>query len=211
MEGLFQTEQGVGIALIGQPDMENGTLDNAIVVPKVLSFLTFRRWNAEIVGLDRIPAEQQPDNIPLLYYAYHIMVGLGTFFVAIMALAALLLWTKRLYTSPWMLWILVLAIPFPFIANTAGWFTTELGRQPWLIYGLLRTSQGASQVVSSGNVLFTLLGFMGMYAVMWLLYAMLLLREIAHGPEEATEAGTHGQIDDDRDDLNAEGVRLAGV
>jgi cytochrome bd ubiquinol oxidase subunit I len=211
MEGLFETEQGAGIALIGQPDTAGGKLDNPIVVPKVLSFLTYRRWNAEIVGLDRIPADQQPDNIPLLYYAYHIMVGLGTFFIPIMALAAFLLWRGRLYTSRWMLWILLLAVPFPFIANTAGWFTSELGRQPWLIYGLLRTSDGASQVVSSGNILFTLLGFMGLYAIMWLLYMMLLLREIAHGPEDATESGTHGHADDDLDAINTESVRLAGT
>jgi cytochrome d ubiquinol oxidase subunit I len=208
MEGLFMSEEGVGIALIGQPDVESQKLDNAIIIPRILSFLTFRRWDAQIVGLDQIPAEQHPDNIPFLYYAYHIMVGLGTFFVGIMGLAALLLWRKRLFTTRPMLWLLLLAVPFPFIANTAGWFTSELGRQPWLIYGLLRTSEGASTVVSSGNVLFTLLGFMGMYAIMWLLYMMLLLREIDHGPEGASEAGTHGQADAP-DPLDVDSTRLA--
>lgn len=207
MEGLFRTEEGAGIVLIGQPDIENQRLDNAIIIPRILSFLTYRRWNAEVVGLDRIPSDQHPDNIPLLYYAYHIMVGLGTFFAAIMALAAVLLWRRRLFTTKPMLWLLLLAVPFPFIANTAGWFTAELGRQPWLIYGLLRTSEGASAVVSSGNVLFTLLGFMGMYAIMWLLYMLLLLREVTHGPE-ADDAGTHGQQPDDP--LDVAGVRLDG-
>ncbi len=210
MEGVFTTSQGTGITLIGQPDVENQRLDNEITVPYVLSFLTFRRWNAEVIGLDRIPVDQQPDNIPLLYYAYHIMVGLGTFFAAIMALAAFLLWRRKLYTFRPMLWLLVLALPFPFIANTAGWFTAELGRQPWVIYGLLRTSQGASTVVSSGNVLFTLLGFMGMYAIMWLLYMMLLLREVSHGPEATDETGTHGQSAEP-DPLDVAGLRLGGA
>lgn len=210
MEGLFTTEQGAGITLIGQPDVENRRIDNEITVPYVLSFLTFRRWNAAVVGLDQIPADQQPDNIPLLYYAYHIMVGLGTFFAAIMAAAALLLWRRKLFTFRPILWVLVLAVPFPFIANTAGWFTAELGRQPWVIYGLLRTAQGSSTVVSSGNILFTLLGFMGLYAVMWLLFMMLLLREVAHGPEGADETGTHGQAGA-ADPLDVEGVRLGGA
>lgn len=209
MEGLFETTQGADIVLIGQPDTARGKLDNPIVVPKALSFLTHRRWNAEIVGLDRIPHDRQPDSIPLLYYAYHIMVGLGTFFIGLMSLAVFLLWRQRLYTSRWMLWLLLLAVPFPFIANTAGWFTAELGRQPWVVYGLLRTSDGASTVVSSGNVLFTLLGFMGMYAIMWLLYAMLVLREITQGPEETDEAGTHGQVAGEFDPLNVESVRTA--
>ena len=104
--------------------------------------------------------------IPLLYYSYHIMVGLGTIFVAVMLTALLLLWRKRLYRSRWMLWILMLSFPFPYIANTAGWMTAEVGRQPWLVYGLMRTQEGYSAHVSSGNALFTLLGFMGMYTVM---------------------------------------------
>ena len=86
-----------------------------------------------------------------------------------------------------MLWILMLAIPFPFIANTAGWFTAELGRQPWLAYGLFRTSEGVSPLVSSGSVLFTLIGFAGIYLVMGLLYIVLMVREVAHGPEGEQE------------------------
>ena len=102
------------------------------------------------------------------YYSYHIMVGLGTIFIAIMALACLLLWRRRLFTSRWMLWILLLAMPFPFIANTVGWYTTELGRQPWIVYGLLHTVDGSSTTISPGNVLFTLLGFAGMYLLLGL-------------------------------------------
>lgn len=183
MEGLFQTERGAGIAILGQPDMERRTLDNPLIVPWALSFLTYQHWKAEIKGLDAFPESDWPDNIPLLYYAYHIMVGLGTLFIAIMALSALLLWRRRLYESRPMLWVLMLATPFPFIANSAGWLVSELGRQPWVVYGLMRTHEGTSPQVSSGSVWFTLLGFMGMYLVLGVLYLFLAAREVAHGPE----------------------------
>src|SRR5574338_557056 len=177
MEGLFETERGAAIVLIGQPDTDNQKLDNPIYVPGVLSFLTHKRWDAEVRGLKEFPRDQCPDNIPLLYYSYHIMVGLGTIFVAIMIVAALLLWRKRLYQSRWMLWILMLSFPFPYIANTAGWITAEVGRQPWLVYGLLRTHQGYSANVSAGKGLFTLLDFLGMYTVLSILFIILLWRE----------------------------------
>jgi cytochrome d ubiquinol oxidase subunit I len=199
MEGLFKTEQGAGIVIIGQPNTNAGTLDNPIIVPNVLSFLTYRRWTAEVKGLDSIPVNQRPDSIAMLYYSYHIMVGLGTIFIAITGLALLMLWRKWLFGSNWMLWILMLATPFPFIANTAGWFTTELGRQPWIIFGLLPTAQGSSTNVSAGNVLFTLLGFAGIYLLMGLLYVLLVVFEALHGPKtgqpENPNAMTEGLID----------------
>jgi cytochrome d ubiquinol oxidase subunit I len=191
MEGLFQTETGAGIIIIGQPDTVRQRLDNPIIVPKVLSFLTYRRWTAQVKGLNVFPANQRPDAIELLYYSYHIMVGLGTFFIAIMGLAFLLwLWKRRLFAWRPMLWIIMLATPFPFIANTAGWFTTELGRQPWLVYGLLQTAQGSSTTLSTGNILFTLLGFAGIYLLLGLLYVFLVIQEALHGPEVAVEETT---------------------
>ena len=111
----------------------------------MLSLLTYRRWQAQVQGLDAFPPDQWPDNIPLLYFSYHIMVGLGTVFIAIMVVAAFLLWRGKLFNARWMLWILMLSLPFPYIANTAGWMTAELGRQPWLVYGLMRTADGYSQ------------------------------------------------------------------
>ena len=184
MEGLFNTEDGAPLVLIGQPDMEKQRLDNAVHIPKMLSFLTYQRWEATVHGLNEFPKDQQPDNVPLLYYSYHIMVGLGTIFIAIMVAAAFWLWRGWLFGSNWLLWIVMLAFPLPFIANTAGWMTAELGRQPWLVYGLFRTEHGHSPLVSSGNVLFTLLGFLGMYTIISLLYIFLILRRIEHGPDE---------------------------
>lgn len=188
MEMLFDTSHGAPLVIIGQPNMVTHTLDNAIQVPNMLSFLTWRRWNATVHGLNEFPQEDWPQNIPLLYYAYHIMVGLGTMFIAIALVAAFLLWRGKLYDSRWMLWILMLSAPFPYIANTAGWMTAELGRQPWLIHGLLRTSDGYSKLVSAGNGWFTFLGFAGMYTVLSMLFLFLIRREIEHGPEEAPQA-----------------------
>ncbi len=183
MEMLFDSQQGAPLVIIGQPNMVTHTIDNGIQIPKMLSFLTYRRWEAEVKGLNEVPPANWPQNIPLLYYSYHIMVGLGTMFIAITVVAAFLLWRGALYNARWMLWILMLAAPFPYIANTAGWMTAELGRQPWLVYGLMRTMDGYSKMVSAGNGWFTFLGFAGMYTVLSILFLFLLRREIEHGPE----------------------------
>ena len=185
MEGLFDTSQGAPIVLIGQPDTDAMKLDNPLLVPQALSFLTYRRWGAEVKGLKDFPRDLWPDNIALLYYSYHIMVGLGTLLIALMLLAILALWRGRLYENRPLLWALLLALPFPYIATTAGWMTAELGRQPWLIYGVMRTAAGVSPRVSAANGLFTLIGFMGLYLVLGILFLFLIHREIDHGPEHA--------------------------
>jgi cytochrome bd-type quinol oxidase subunit 1 len=263
MEGLFKTETGAGLVLMGQPNEETGQIDNPLVVNNMLSFLIYGTTKAEVKGLDQIPHDQWPTTLPLLYYAYHIMAGLGTWFVLLMIVSALLLWRRRLYTarwalwalllsfliygttkaevkgldqiprdqwptalpllyyayhimaglgtwfallmvvsafllwrghlheSRWALWALLLSFPLPYIANTAGWMTAELGRQPWLIYGLMRTSEGYSNTVSASNGLFTLIGFMGLYLLLGLLFTVLIYREISNGPEPNIIASAH--------------------
>jgi cytochrome d ubiquinol oxidase subunit I len=185
MEALFHTQKGAPLVVMGQPDVERQRIDNPIAVNRVLSFLIYGTSTAEVRGLNEFPRQDWPTNVPLLYFSYHIMAGLGTLFIAIMALAALLLWRKRLFEARWLLWVIMLATPFPFIANTAGWLTAETGRQPWLVYGLVRTSEGFSGNVSAANGLFTLLGFMGLYAMLTILYLFLLQFTIAHGPEKS--------------------------
>jgi len=181
MEGLFQGQPGAPLVIMGQPDVEARRIDNPFIVPKALSFLTYRRWSARVSGLNEFPEQLWPQNIPLLYYSYHIMVGLGTIFIAVLVVASWLLWRGKLFGTRWILWILLLSLPFPYIANTAGWMTAELGRQPWLVYGLMRTVDGYSKTVSAGNGMFTLLGFMGMYTVLGILFLFLVHREIEHG------------------------------
>src|SRR3981081_1260110 len=178
MEGLFETQSGAPLVIIGQPDVQKRRLDNPIQVSNLLEFLTCRRWTPQGRGLDAFSVDQWPDTIALLYYSYHVMVGLGTIFIAVMVLAALLLWRGKLYESNAMLWALMLCVPLPYIANTAGWMTAELGRQPWLIYGLMRTAHGVSPKVGVGNAWFTLIGFMGLYVVLGILWLFLVYREI---------------------------------
>jgi cytochrome d ubiquinol oxidase subunit I len=187
MEGHFRTEDSASMVLIGQPNMETLHLDNPITVPGLLSFLTHRRWNAQIKGLAEFPRSEWPQFVPMVYYSYHIMAGLGTIFILLMTLSVFALWRRTLSRWRLLLWALMLASPFPFIANTLGWVTAETGRQPWIIYGFMRTAQGSSQNVSSGNVGFTLLGFMGLYALFALMYFALLLKVIAQGPEPEPE------------------------
>ena len=185
MEGRFESGPMAEIVLIGQPNVREKRLDNPIVVPGVLSFLAYGTFHANVAGLDQFPVDTWPDNIELLYYSFHIMAGLGTLLILTMAVAVLLEWRGSLASSRPMLWVLMLAFPFPYIATTAGWMTAELGRQPWIVYGLMRTVDGASPTVHSGTTLFTLLGFCGLYFVLGVLFLFLIGREISHGPGPA--------------------------
>ncbi len=181
MEGVFESQEGAPLAIIGMPDTERRELMDPIVVPRLLSYLAYGDFRARVLGLNDVPAELHPP-VEIVYYAYHVMVGLGTIFIAVLAAAALLLWRNRLFTTRAMLWVLMLAMPFPYIANHAGWTVAEMGRQPWVVYGLLRTDSAASTNVSAGMTYFTLAGFMGLYALVGLLYLFLFLRIVNAGP-----------------------------
>jgi cytochrome d ubiquinol oxidase subunit I len=189
MEGRFASEAQAPLTLMGQPDVAGRRVDNPIEMPGILSLLAHGSTHEVVRGLDQFPERDWPDNIELLYYAFHIMAGLGTIFIALTALASLLMLRGRLLSARPMLWAILLAAPFPYVANIAGWMTAELGRQPWLVYGLLRTAQGASPTVHAGTTLFTLIGFCGMYALLSVLFLGLVGRELAHGPTPA--AGAH--------------------
>ena len=198
MEGHFESGPRAGLVIIGQPNVAERRLDNPVVIPWILSFLAFGTFHADVPGLDSFPTDVWPDNIELLYYAFHIMAGLGSILTAIALIAVVLAWRGGLERNRPMLWILMLAFPLPYIANTAGWTTAELGRQPWLVYGLFRTSAGGSPTVHAGTVLFTLIGFCGLYLVLGILFLFLIAREIAHGPgplasvEHAGAGAVHG-------------------
>jgi cytochrome d ubiquinol oxidase subunit I len=188
MEGVYRSEDPAGLVILGQPNAAELRLDNPIVIPDALSILTHHRWTGAVTGLSSFPRDQWPDNPDMLYYTYHIMVGLGTLFIGIMALGVLFQVRGTLRRRAWLLWALMLAIPFPFIANTAGWATAELGRQPWVVHGLMRTVDGSSLNVSRGNALFTLLGFTGLYLLLGLLFAVIVLRLVAQGPDTVDDA-----------------------
>ncbi len=191
MEGLFHSQKGAPIVLMGQPDIQGQKIDNPIAVNKVLSFLIYGTTAAEVQGLDAYPKDEWPTTLPLLFYAYHIMAGLGTYFAALMALSAFLLWRGKLYATRWLLWPILLSFPLPYIANTAGWMTAEIGRQPWLVYNLVRTAGGESASIGTGTTLFSLLGFMGMYTVLAILWILLVYHIIENGPAPAAALEAH--------------------
>jgi cytochrome d ubiquinol oxidase subunit I len=182
MEGLFESGPFAELAIIGQPDVNARRLENPVVVPGILSFLAYGTFGSTVYGLNDFPRSEWPSSVELLYYSYHIMVGLGTVFILVMGVSALLLRGDRLLRTRPMLWVLMLAFPFPYIATTAGWWTAELGRQPWVVYGLMRTSHAHSELVNPGDVIFTLLGFAGLYLLLGMLFVLHVLKEIDHGP-----------------------------
>jgi len=200
MEGRFEGAPMAGVALIGQPNLAARRLDNPIELPGALSFLAYGHFGSYVRGLNEFPPNVWPDNIELLYYSFHLMITLGTIFIILMAYATFQNWRGRLRSTSWLLWVLMLAFPFPYIANTLGWMTAELGRQPWLIYGIFQTHDGYSKVVTSGDTIFTLIGFIGLYFVLGVLFLYLAGREIANGPDEVVtvlkeefEAGVAGR------------------
>jgi len=184
MEGKFEGGPMAGVAVIGQPNLATHRLDNPIEAPGALSFLAYGTFQSYVHGLDEYPEDAWPDNIELLYYSFHLMITLGSIFILLMTVASFQSWRGRLQSTSWLLWILMLAFPFPYIANTLGWMTAELGRQPWLIYGLFHTCDGYSKVVSNGDTIFTLIGFTGLYFVLGLLFLYLTGRELHHGPDD---------------------------
>ena len=191
MEGRFVGGSEAGVALIGQPNVAARRLENPIEIPGALSFLAYGHFGSYVHGLDDFPRESWPDNIELLYYSFHLMITLGTIFIILMAYAGIQNLRGRLESGTGLLWVLLLAFPFPYLANTLGWMTAELGRQPWLVYGLFRTSDGSSKVVSSGDTVFTLIGFVALYFVLGVLFLGLVGREISRGPGDPrpTEPG----------------------
>jgi len=188
MEGRFVGGTMADVAVIGQPNVRAKRLDKPIEIPGALSFLAYGHFGSYVHGLDEYAQDRWPDNIELLYYSFHLMITLGTLFIFLMAYASFQNWRGRLESSTGLLWVLMLAFPFPYLANTLGWMTAELGRQPWLIYGLFRTRDGYSKVVSSGDTIFTLMGFTALYFVLGLLFLYLVGRQIGHGPDQAADA-----------------------
>ncbi|MBC7225110.1 MAG: cytochrome ubiquinol oxidase subunit I [Anaerolineae bacterium] len=187
LEGLFQTTRGAPLAIFGIPDVAQRTVHLYLGVPKLLSFLVHFDPNAEILGLDAFPEADWPP-VPVVFQSYRLMVALGVYFALVMLLGAYLYRTGRLERTRWYLKVLLVSIPLPQLANQAGWVSAEVGRQPWVVYGVLRTADAVSVTVPAGQVLFTLLMFAAIYALLFAMYLSLLLREVRHGPPSLREA-----------------------
>jgi cytochrome d ubiquinol oxidase subunit I len=184
MESLWETERGVPLYLIVLPDAKNErNAVELIGIPKVTSYLAYRDFNAEIKGLKAFPAKDRPP-VMEVFLSFRLMVMLGTLFLILSAIAFYLSWKDRLEANPLFLRIMLYAIPLPYLAAQLGWIVAEVGRQPWIVYGVLRTSEGVSRQIEPVQVLTSLIGFGLFYSFLGILDFYLLAKYARKGPEE---------------------------
>jgi cytochrome d ubiquinol oxidase subunit I len=211
LEGVYQTEVRAPMTVIGWVDPVNETVQG-LKIPGLLSFLSYEDVNATVTGLHNIPSDDflkarypnaSPEEIskirrsywppvPATFQFYHIMISIGVALLVIVIIALFLLWSGRLFKTDSkltraFLWVLVFSVLGPQIANQAGWFTAELGRQPWIVYELLKTSEALSKVVTANHILASLIMFAFVYLLLFLVFIFLLTRKIQHGPDHLEE------------------------
>jgi cytochrome d ubiquinol oxidase subunit I len=180
MEGHLPASAPAGLSLLGYVD-EEAQRFVGVTIPGMLSFLVHGDASKPVTGLHAFPPQDRPPVNPV-FQAYHAMVGIGTAMIGLCLLALFLWWRGSLFESRWLLWVFVFAVLAPQAANQLGWFTAEVGRQPWIVYGLMRTADAISPSVSAGQVLASLILFTGLYLVLFILFIYLLDQKIRHGP-----------------------------
>lgn len=183
MEGHYEKSAPADLYLLGWVDNEKQEV-TGLGVPGGLSFLVHQDFKAPVTGLNAFPKEDQPSQVNAVFQFYHIMISIGMFLIALTFYACFLWWKGKLFETKWILWIFSFSVLLPQIANQAGWFAAEMGRQPWIVYGHLRTSEGFSQEVAANQILFSLILFLVIYAVLFLLFLYSLNKKIKHGPYE---------------------------
>lgn len=182
-EGHFETgDRGAPLTLLGWPDREEKTTHFAIKIPNLLSFLVHSDPHQSVTGLDQIPEENWPPLV-LPFLSYRLMVGLGVYMLVFTGLGLVLQWRGGLFSRPWMMWLSVFSVLAPYIANQAGWVSAEVGRQPWVVYGLLRTRDAVSPSVSGGETLTSIIMFGFIYALLGAVWLYVMHSKIQHGPE----------------------------
>ncbi|WP_336091610.1 cytochrome ubiquinol oxidase subunit I [Leeuwenhoekiella sp. CH_XMU1409-2] len=192
LEGHYDESAAADMYLLGWVDQENQEV-TGLAIPGGLSFLLDQDFEAPVTGLNAFPEDERPSQVNAVFQFYHLMVAIGMFLIALTLYASFLMWKKKLFSKKWLLWVFVFTALLPQIANQVGWFSAEMGRQPWVVYGLLRTNEAFSQAVTANQVLFSLILFFAVYALLFLLFVYLLNKKIKHGPyEEANDE------DDDR-------------
>lgn len=184
MEGVFDTVDYTPFSVIGIVDMKNEKVVG-LKIPGLLSLLSFHNLKTPVKGLYEFPKQDWPTNIPGVYYCYHLMIyGWGAMMLGV--IWALFAWKKnRLEHSRLLLWYLVVSIFFPYLSNITGWYVAELGRQPWVVFNVLRTANAVSKVLSFGQVLGSLIMFIVIYTLLGCLFVFLLNRKIQHGPDDS--------------------------
>ncbi|HPG11321.1 MAG TPA: cytochrome ubiquinol oxidase subunit I [Chitinophagaceae bacterium] len=181
MEGHFDHSAKADMYIMGWVDKKNETT-SGIKIPGGLSFLLHGDFDTPVTGLKSFPAEERPTAINAIFQFYHIMVAIGIFLI-ILTLYANWQWKKgKLFDKKWLMLVFVWAVLLPQIANQVGWFTAEMGRQPWVVYGLLKTSDALSQAVKAEHVLISLILFTLVYAILFALFLYLMNKKIKHGP-----------------------------
>ncbi len=186
MEGHFDASAPADMYLLGWVDKENQEV-TGLKIPGGLSFLMDYDFETPVTGLNAFPEEDRPSQLNAVFQFYHIMIAIGMFLIALSVYACFQWWRGKLFDKRWLLWTFVFTAFLPQIANQVGWFAAEMGRQPWVVYGLLRTSDAFSQAVSANQVLFSLILFMVVYTLLFLLFVYLLNKKIKHGPYDDTE------------------------
>lgn len=184
-EGHFKTAQeGTALYLFGYPDSISETVRFGLKIPGLLSLLVYGDPNRPVPALDQVrPDERPPVAVP--FYSYHLMVALGTFFIGLTTLGAILRFRGVLFEQRWLLWIFVFAVAGPYIANQIGWAAAEVGRQPWVVYGLLKTSDAVSPSVDGAQIAVSLALFLVIYALLFLVWVYVTDSKIKRGPQEA--------------------------
>lgn len=182
MEGVYKTDPSTPMTLIGWVDKKTETV-KGIKIPGLLSFFVYRNFTTPVEGFDRIPANERPPIQPV-FQAYHMMIYMWSTMVLCAVLGFVLLRKKKLHKSKWVLRFLVLSVIFPQVANMSGWMTAEIGRQPWVVWKLLRTANGVSPNLATSQVLGSLIMLFSIYVTLLLTFLFLLDRKIKHGPVE---------------------------
>ncbi len=182
MEGHWETQEGAPLILFAIPDSRNETNHLEIAIPKLGSLILTHSLDGKVTGLTSVPQDDRPP-VGIVFWSFRIMVGLGIIFIVISLAAAWQLWRGRLEDSPRLLKALTWMIPLPFVAVLAGWFVTEVGRQPWLIQDVMRLSEGVTPSLTGGMVLLTLIGYITVYAVVFAAGLHYLKRVIMAGPD----------------------------
>lgn len=181
MEGHFEKSAAADLYLFGWVDKEKQEV-TGISIPGGLSFLVHQDFKAPITGLNSFPVEDRPSQINAVFQFYHIMIAIGMMLIGLTLYASFLWWRGKLFESKWLLWIFSFSVILPQIANQVGWFAAEMGRQPWVVYGHLRTNEAFSQEVSSNQIVFSLIMFTVIYALLLVLFIYMVNKKIKHGP-----------------------------
>ena len=184
LEGHFDSLAVADMYLVGWVDKGSQTV-KGIKIPGGLSFLTHFDFEAPVKGLNYFPEDERPTALNAIFQFYHLMVAIGMALIGLTLFACWQWWRGKLFQQKWLLWLFVWAVLLPQIANQVGWFAAEMGRQPWVVYGLLRTSDALSKVVTANQVLFSLIMFTIVYLLLFALFVYLLNKKIKHGPDES--------------------------